>query len=139
MPHAYCHSSQSDIIIYLSASRTYIYTRRGCKCHPPCITKFICVLASGKSYTRRCSYMCVCSHINNERDDARSPIPFTHSTKHNAAHKSQAQRARARNNDSALSRVILRGLDSPFLSADVYVFPYFIDVQRRSAGVLCIN
>jgi hypothetical protein len=65
-------------------------------------------------YERHCSY--VCSHINNEResDDARSPIPFTHSTKHNAAHKSQAQRCEREIMIQLLSRVILRGLDSPF-------------------------
>jgi hypothetical protein len=132
-----CHSSQSDICLRL------IHTRRGCKCHPPCITKFICVLASGKSYTGRCSY--VCARISTMSERATTHAAQFHSlTQLNIMqHISRKHSERARNNDSALSLSLVSFYEGWilhfFLSADIYVFPYFIDVPRRSAGVLCIN
>jgi hypothetical protein len=127
-----CHFSQSDICL------RRIHTRRGCKCHPPCITKFICVLASGKSYTGRCSY--VCARISTMSERATTHAAQFHSlTQLNIMqHISRKHSERARNNDSALSRVILRGLDSPFFCRRTYTCFHILLTCRGAQPVFCV-
>lgn len=138
MPRVHAYTSliiphRNQISSYLSA-RIYTHTRRGCKCHPPCITKFICVLASGKSC------MWVRAYQQRRRDDARRAQFHSLTQLNIMPHISRKHSERKIM--IWLFRVILRAVCEGWIlhfCRRTYVFPYFIDVQRRSAGVLCIN
>jgi hypothetical protein len=126
----------------ISVCVAYIYTQR--LQMPSTLHNEVYLRARKRKILYKALLVCVCDRIStmSERERVTTHAAQFHSlTQLNIMqHISRKHSERARNNDSTLSRVILRGLDSPFfLSADVYVFPYFIDVPRRSAGVLCIN